>query len=183
MSHFTVHCSTRWYEKCTMDREVCHFSYLLAKQWTVKCAISRIYVLNNGPWSVCHFSHLNVPFLVSVCAISRICVADTRNGTLHGPLFNTQIREMAHFTVHCLPRKYEKYFSYLRFKQWKVKCVISRIYVCYFIAISCCLQNVDTRNGTLHGPLFNTQIREMTHLTVHCLTPRYEKWHTSRSIV
>ena len=33
----------------TMDREVCHFSYLRAKQWTVKCAISRIYVLNNGP--------------------------------------------------------------------------------------------------------------------------------------
>jgi hypothetical protein len=32
-----------------MDREVCHFSYLRVKQWTVKCAISRIYVLNNGP--------------------------------------------------------------------------------------------------------------------------------------
>jgi hypothetical protein len=28
---------------------VCHFSYLRVKQWTVKCAISRICVLNNGP--------------------------------------------------------------------------------------------------------------------------------------
>jgi hypothetical protein len=32
-----------------MDREVCHFSYQRVKQWTVKCAISRICVLNNGP--------------------------------------------------------------------------------------------------------------------------------------
>jgi hypothetical protein len=50
-----------------MDREVCHFSYLRAKQWTVKCAISRIYVLNNG---------------------------DTRNGTLGGQLLSRLTRKI-----------------------------------------------------------------------------------------
>ena len=45
-----------------MDREVCHFSYLRAKQWTVKRAISRIYVLNTMDREVWHFSYQRVLF-------------------------------------------------------------------------------------------------------------------------
>ena len=67
---------------------------------------------------------------------------------------------MAHFTVHCLTRCYEKWHTQIRE-----------------------MAHTDTRNGTLHDPLFNTQIREMAHFTFHCLTHIYKKWHTSRSIV
>jgi hypothetical protein len=80
-----------------MNREVCHFSYLRVKEWTVKCAISRICVLNTMDREVCHFSYL------------RVKQWTTKYVILRGPLLNRLTRKI---TNACNMNAFFSWFIY-----------------------------------------------------------------------